>query len=419
MPTSFELQCSANQAAFVGVFTIAQFRRVLAGLHGMIHVRGAREVGLDFSTCKFTHAPPMLVLGTICEHYIDKGVKFELTLPSHEPLKRLFLNSNWAHIIQPDAYPPSRYRNVVHMPALRYDSSEAQHHLVNQLMDKLLASVTDFTRKHLKAIEWSINEITDNVLVHSKSPHGGFVQLTANRPAKRIEFVVCDGGIGIPRSLKSSGLQITSDVDALAKAIEQGVTRDRSIGQGNGLYGSYRIAVLSGANFSLHSGNATLYHTPKDGMHTRRDNVPMVGTMVVCGIDYTQPLLLEEALNIKELRFDPVDFVETKYETRDDGDIAFTLRNESDSFGSRVAGTPVRNKIKNLLSFLPDKKVVVDFDGINLVSSSFADEVFGKLFLELGPVDFSAKLQFMNIDPTVKLLIDKAIMQRMSSPVRA
>jgi hypothetical protein len=79
---------------------------------------------------------------------------------------------------------------------------------------------------------------------------------------KKNEFVVCDRGIGIPKSLKSSGLNF----GALAKAIEQGVTRDKSYGQGNGLYGSYRIAVKSGAHFSAHSGNATLYFTPKTGM---------------------------------------------------------------------------------------------------------------------------------------------------------
>jgi hypothetical protein len=33
----------------------------------------------------------------------------------------------------------------------------------------------------------------------------------------------------------------------------------------------------------------------------------------------------------------------------------------------------------------------------------------------LGPLEFSAKLELRNIDPTVKLLIDKAIVQRMAS----
>jgi hypothetical protein len=219
----------------------------------------------------------------------------------------------------------------------------------------------------------------------------------------------------IGQTLRSSDLQISSDVDALSKAIEQGVTRDKSIGQGNGLYGSYQIAIKSGGNFSVHSGNATLYYSPNAGMHTLKEYVAMPGTIVVCAIDYANPLLLEEALDIKTRHFSPVDMVEIKYESTDDGNIIFVLKNESDSFGSRNAGTPVRNKLKNLVSFLEDNKVVVDFSGIHLVSSSFADEVFGKLFLDLGPLNFSTKLEFTNVDATVKLLIDKAIVQRMTA----
>ena len=142
----------------------------------------------------------------------------------------------------------------------------------------------------------------------------------------------------------------------------------------------------------------------------------MPGTIVVCGIDYTQPLLLEEALNIKTRGFSPVDMIELKYESMADGNISFIIKNESVSFGSRNAGTPVRNKLKNLISFLEtNKKVVVDFQEIHLVSSSFADEVFGKLFLDLGPLEFSTKLELRNIDPIVKLLIEKAIVQRMTA----
>jgi STAS-like domain of unknown function (DUF4325) len=137
--------------------------------------------------------------------------------------------------------------------------------------------------------------------------------------------------------------------------------------------------------------------------------------MVVCGIDYSRSLLLEEALNIKTMRFPPIDMIETKYESGSDGGIVLILKNEADSFGSRNAGTPLRNKIKNLVGFSQDQKVAIDFTDIHLVSSSFADEVFGKLFKELGPLEFSTKLELKNVDPTVKLLIDKAIIQRMAS----
>jgi len=48
--------------------------------------------------------------------------------------------------------------------------------------------------------------------------------------------------------------------------------------------------------------------------------------------------------------------------------------------------------------FLDKNKIVIDFEGIHLISSSFADEVFGKLFFDLGPLDFSNKLELRNLD---------------------
>jgi hypothetical protein len=412
----FNLASHVNSLEFAGYFDVTRFRLALAALHDLTALRGYEDVQLDFSRCDFTHAPPMLALAAACEQYQSKGIDFNLVLPIDEKLNRLFLNSNWAHIIEPEKYPTSEFQSLVHMPALHYVTSEEQFDLINRIMDKMLASVIQFERNHFKALEWSINEITDNVLVHSQSPRGGLIQLTALKNVKKVEFVVCDCGIGVPTSLRSShGLKISSDVDALAKAIEQGVTRDKSVGQGNGLYGSYQIAVRSGAPFGVHSGYATLYYTPRTGMHTRKETIPMTGTMVVCGIDYTQPLLLEEALGIKTMRFSPVDIIETKYETTDDGNINFLMKNEAASFGSRKAGTPVRNKLRNLVAMSAEGKVVIDFVDIHLVSSSFADEVIGKLFLDLGPLNFSAKIELRNVDPTVKLLIDKAIIQRLAT----
>ena len=61
-------------------------------------------------------------------------------------------------------------------------------------------------------------------------------------------------------------------------------------------------------------------------------------------------------------------------------------------------------------------KGYVDFRDIPLVSSSFADEVFGKLFVELGPIAFMQAFEIVNAAPTVSQLIDRAIGQRMKDP---
>ena len=52
------------------------------------------------------------------------------------------------------------------------------------------------------------------------------------------------------------------------------------------------------------------------------------------------------------------------------------------SFGSRVGGQHVRIQIENLLR--DRDHIVLDFDGVGVISSSFADEVFGRLFVDMG-----------------------------------
>ncbi len=90
------------------------------------------------------------------------------------------------------------------------------------------------------------------------------------------------------------------------------------------------------------------------------------------------------------------------------------MSGEAASFGSRVAGEPVRVKLTNLMRMNPGRRVVVDMSDVPLVSSSFADEVFGKLFLTLGPLLFTQALEFRQLSQTSRSLIDKAILQRMT-----
>ena len=90
----------------------------------------------------------------------------------------------------------------------------------------------------------------------------------------------------------------------------------------------------------------------------------------------------------------------------------FVVKEEAQSYGSRVAGTPVRIKLANLINMYPKQRVVVDFEDVPLVSSSFADEVLGKLFVQLGPLRFMRVIDIRNTSETVRELLERAILQR-------
>jgi hypothetical protein len=226
-----------NRIVFEGRFLLDDFLRPLVGLHHAVQDAGYRDVVLDFSQCTAAFPGPMLALCAQILRLHSARVDTELVLPKDEKLARLFRNANWAHFIEPRTYDPSQYRGHTQVPATKFTNAEQQQQAVNRIVNAVLGAIPDLHRKELAALEWSVNEITDNVLNHSNSEIGGLVQVsTLQLSKKRIEYIVADAGVGIPRTLRATHRHLTSDADALDHAIREGVTRDKNVGQGNGLF---------------------------------------------------------------------------------------------------------------------------------------------------------------------------------------
>jgi len=407
---------SGNTVVFEGQFLMNDMLRPLVGLHQAVQDAGYRDLVLDFSQCTAAFAGPMLALCAQIMRLQHSRVDVELIWPNDDKLARLFRNANWAHFIEPRNCPPSEFKGHSQVPATHFTNGEEQQKAVNRIVNAILGAIPDLNRKELSALEWSINEITDNVLNHSQSPIGGLVQVsTFQRTRKRVEYIVADAGVGIPNTLRTTRPELNSDAAALEQAIREGVTRDKNVGQGNGLYGSYQICSHSNGFFQLESGYGKLMFTDRDGLRIGTERIPYEGTLVAAQIDFSVPHLLEEALQFGGKTHQTVDYVELRYEQHGTEDLLFKVAEESLSFGSRVAGAPVRKRLLNLARMCPNQRIILDFENVALVSSSFADEVVGKLFAELGPLAFMQRFQFQRIDQTVRQLVDRAIAQRMAA----
>jgi hypothetical protein len=107
----------------------------------------------------------------------------------------------------------------------------------------------------------------------------------------------------------------------------------------------------------------------------------------------------------------PADYVELKM-TNDAGEITFDPRNFASSFGNRVTGQRLRTVVLNLVKQNQGRIISVRMDHISIVASSFADELFGKLFVELGPVDYAALIRLRGVNPLCKGIINQAINER-------
>ena len=64
------------------------------------------------------------------------------------------------------------------------------------------------------------------------------------------------------------------------------------------------------------------------------------------------------------------------------------------------------------MTMYPDYPINVDFDGVSIVSSSFADEFLGKLFVRIGALRFMNAIRLRGVCPTVRSVVDQAILQR-------
>lgn len=86
------------------------------------------------------------------------------------------------------------------------------------------------------------------------------------------------------------------------------------------------------------------------------------------------------------------------------------LKEFGTSLGSRVLG----KEVSNLIDFEKEEEIVLDFEDVKMVTSSFADEVIGKNCARLGLHNFFNKVQIINTSEQIKLILKKAILDRLA-----
>lgn len=402
------ISVSSNQVSIAGN-TRGDARGAIVSLFQIVQ-QGYQDIDLDFSGATFADADVMLPIVSYASYYRLNRIDFSLTLPADPKLGRLFVNTNWAHLIEPTKYPHNERRVGNNLPALQFKDSDAQFNVVDKAMDTLMGSIVVSNRKQLKALEWAINEVTDNVLNHAESAIGGILQIQTFPTQECVKFYVVDAGLGIPATLRKAMPTLNSDSIALDKAIREGVTRNKQTNQGNGLFGTFKCCEESGGAMYIRSNHATL-DFKQSTLHVRNDAVPFRGALIAATIKYTSEGLLDRALVFGGKKHEPGnDYIDMHYSQINDK-VIFQLAEEAEGFGSREFGKRVKTKIDNIL--LDNKSgILFDFGGVELISSSFADEVFGKLFVQIGALEFMRRFEFRSIEATVKRLVDRAIMQR-------
>src|SRR5205823_7486445 len=105
----------------------------------------------------------------------------------------------------------------------RYDTLKEQAGIVKEFTNVALNAMA-LSRDILQGMDWSLNEIMDNVLIHAAAARGGFAQATTLED--RIAFTIADCGRGVLQSLREGYPALRNDTDALGEAVKAGVTRN-------------------------------------------------------------------------------------------------------------------------------------------------------------------------------------------------
>lgn len=266
----------------------------------------------------------------------------------------------------------------------------------------------------ISSLLWSLNEVMDNVLIHSKAEFG-YVMGQIHKSSKNIAFSVCDYGIGILNSLRESNLHKPhTAIDAITLAIKEEVTRDSSVGQGNGLFGLHSIIsqgngileiTSSGASYRL-SGDKTFINKklPKHSM-----NKP--GTIIDFQLNYGKDISLENALKFRGKDFSIVDLYIENFDD-DQGHNYYSVKDHSGGTGTRDSALRIKNEVMNLITETK-KPVIIDFKEIAVISSSFADELIAKLLLELGLFQFNNLIILRGMNSQEQNILQRSVIQRL------
>ena len=230
--------------------------------------------------------------------------------------------------------------------------------------------------------------------------------------ARHIAFCVFDAGIGIYQSLKSSNNPPNNPELAIISSIEEGVTRDRAIGQGNGLWGMHQMVTGNQGLLTITSDSASCVFEKgteyeMHPMHTLAGHVQFKCTTVDFQLDVSKEI---------QLPWPSVKPFQTRIEIQEteQGEIEMRIADRSSGTGTRQAGMNLRNELLNIIAET-NNPVTLNFDGVRVISSSYADELFGKLINEIGVSKFMQFVKITNCNDFISDVINRSVTQRIKS----
>jgi hypothetical protein len=280
--------------------------------------------------------------------------------------------------------------------------------ITQQLCDMMIKRF-DRGALFVPTLEWIAYELMDNIQMHAETPIPGLVCSQFYPSANELEIAIVDMGRGVRASLAQSYL-CRSHEEAIKLAIAPGVTRDKSLGQGNGLAGTIDIAEQNEARYFLWTGNCQLVGVGSRQRYVAVSELP--GTGLVLRFNTSRELDLSKTRIVKSDSLLNWNYLASEADKAESDGIK--VSRECSGAATRQSGLALRRKIRALLDQVQGA-IAIDFSNVSVASSSFLDESLGKLIAEIGVLEFQQRIKVIEMSPLVRELSNKVIDSRMVS----
>jgi len=275
-----------------------------------------------------------------------RRVTFQIIPPCNGRIFSLFTRNAWLFYLDADEYSePQSDSTASNLPLQKFSSDVELNDIVNKVVDLCIQQLL-FADGVPQAFEWVLNEIAGNVLVHSEAGYG-WMQVVTYRENHRLAMIVCDSGIGIPKSM-SVKYKFKNDVAAIELAMRRVLPVNHNmVKEMDWLVlwqaGALAIAQNSMGIFALTSSKGRV-RVVEGKVKAKLHFPPYNGTCVDIQFYTDKPIDLPTAL----WGHRPVDYMELAFED-DKGRVVSRLRDYATSFGNRITGERIRNLLVNLL----------------------------------------------------------------------
>lgn len=297
----------------------------------------------------------------------------------------------------------------------KYSDADEVYKIVTALV-KFLNYKAICAKGVVEAFEWTVNEVMDNVIQHSHSTYGYIVcTVTSNLHAS---IAIYDNGIGILQSFQNSKYRFGSAQEAIMAAMRENTTSNPKVGQGNGLWGMSKLIENNHGNLSITSSNAIVSIDDKNQIYQKEvkmiiNTIPQISVGTLVDFQFQ----CNNEIDIKEVFGANYVFTNLNLEQMEDEKNRIFINVKEFSFGcaTRKAGEMARIFTINCATQSNmQQQIIIDFSGVSIVASSFADEYLGKLIQHFGFIQFNNLFRIVNINESNMAIINRSITQRIS-----